>query len=376
MKRDLFDTWALTELDAVESALAEWVPADAPAGLGEAMRYGVLDGGKRLRPLLVLAAARPRCAARATRRLRAACAAEMIILPLHDDCRAWTTKCFARQDDGARALRVAQAMLAGDAMQALACEGRLPPTGRARADATLRSPRPRLRLSRMAGARRSIIAAWDASLRAALCEMPGKRAARAPRAHVGAACGDEDGARAGRARRYGARSASRSDRRRHLARRRLRHACKTEARPHRRKPTSRRSASSRAHAPPPCARGARRAGGSGHCRNDRPRGARRQHSDREADRCREAAARHTTTTRTTWPVSKPGAQQLATELARRPHPTPRASRRTAATVANIARRVRSPCTRSTAEPHRLGSPTDISAQEPPGGATGWRRCAS
>ena len=33
-----------------------WVPADAPAGLGEAMRYGVLDGGKRLRPLLVLAA--------------------------------------------------------------------------------------------------------------------------------------------------------------------------------------------------------------------------------------------------------------------------------------------------------------------------------
>ena len=35
-----------------------WVPRDAPAGLGEAMRYGVLDGGKRLRPLLVLAAAR------------------------------------------------------------------------------------------------------------------------------------------------------------------------------------------------------------------------------------------------------------------------------------------------------------------------------
>ncbi|MFN3956935.1 MAG: polyprenyl synthetase family protein [Tepidimonas ignava] len=30
--------------------------ADAPAGLGEVMRYAVLDGGKRLRPLLVLAA--------------------------------------------------------------------------------------------------------------------------------------------------------------------------------------------------------------------------------------------------------------------------------------------------------------------------------
>ena len=44
----------------MESALAACVPADAPAGLGEAMRYAVLDGGKRLRPLLVFAAARRR----------------------------------------------------------------------------------------------------------------------------------------------------------------------------------------------------------------------------------------------------------------------------------------------------------------------------
>ena len=56
MKRQHFDAWAAAELDAVESALSSWVPANAPAGLGEAMRYGVLDGGKRLRPLLVLAA--------------------------------------------------------------------------------------------------------------------------------------------------------------------------------------------------------------------------------------------------------------------------------------------------------------------------------
>ncbi|MBX3638398.1 MAG: polyprenyl synthetase family protein, partial [Rubrivivax sp.] len=51
-----FERWARDELAAVERALETWVPADAPAGLGEAMRYGVLDGGKRLRPLLVLAA--------------------------------------------------------------------------------------------------------------------------------------------------------------------------------------------------------------------------------------------------------------------------------------------------------------------------------
>ena len=51
---DGFERWMRHELDAVEAALDAWVPADAPAGLGEAMRYGVLDGGKRLRPLLVL----------------------------------------------------------------------------------------------------------------------------------------------------------------------------------------------------------------------------------------------------------------------------------------------------------------------------------
>ena len=50
MKRQHFDAWAAAELDAVESALSSWVPANAPAGLGEAMRYGVLDGGKRRRP--------------------------------------------------------------------------------------------------------------------------------------------------------------------------------------------------------------------------------------------------------------------------------------------------------------------------------------
>ena len=48
--------WSARHLGRVEQALSEWVVADAPAGLGEAMRYAVLDGGKRLRPLLVLAA--------------------------------------------------------------------------------------------------------------------------------------------------------------------------------------------------------------------------------------------------------------------------------------------------------------------------------
>ena len=49
--------WTAGHALRVERALSSWVAADAPAGLGEAMRYAVLDGGKRLRPLLVLASA-------------------------------------------------------------------------------------------------------------------------------------------------------------------------------------------------------------------------------------------------------------------------------------------------------------------------------
>ena len=48
--------WSQNHLARVEQALSLWVGDGAPAGLGEAMRYAVLDGGKRLRPLLVLAA--------------------------------------------------------------------------------------------------------------------------------------------------------------------------------------------------------------------------------------------------------------------------------------------------------------------------------
>ena len=51
-----FNAWAAQQLAGVEDALERWVPTDAPAALGQAMRYGVLDGGTRLRPMLVLAA--------------------------------------------------------------------------------------------------------------------------------------------------------------------------------------------------------------------------------------------------------------------------------------------------------------------------------
>lgn len=126
-----FDDWARRELDAVEAALDAWVPASAPAGLGEAMRYGVLDGGKRLRPLLVLAA----CAALRGEReaaLRAGVAVELIhaYSLVHDDMPCMDNDVLRR---GKPTVHVkfgeAQAMLAGDAMQALAFEVLTPDEG-------------------------------------------------------------------------------------------------------------------------------------------------------------------------------------------------------------------------------------------------------
>ncbi|MBX3606268.1 MAG: polyprenyl synthetase family protein [Piscinibacter sp.] len=131
MRLEQFDLWARAELDAVESALDAWVPADAPAGLGEAMRYGVLDGGKRLRPLLVLAGAQAVAGEREAA-LRAACAVELIhaYSLVHDDMPCMDNDVLRR---GKPTVHVrfgeAQAMLAGDAMQALAFEVLTPDEG-------------------------------------------------------------------------------------------------------------------------------------------------------------------------------------------------------------------------------------------------------
>ena len=132
MKRDDFDTWSLAELDAVESSLDACVPADAPAGLGEAMRYAVLDGGKRLRPLLVLAAAHAVHGERIAA-LRAACAVELIhaYSLVHDDLPCMDDDVLRRGKPTVHVrFGVAQAMLAGDAMQALAFEVLTPDDGR------------------------------------------------------------------------------------------------------------------------------------------------------------------------------------------------------------------------------------------------------
>jgi len=78
--------WSEPHLANVESALSRWVGVDAPVLLGDAMRYAVLDGGKRLRPLLVLAASEA-VGGNAAAALRAACATELIhaYSLVHDD---------------------------------------------------------------------------------------------------------------------------------------------------------------------------------------------------------------------------------------------------------------------------------------------------
>jgi len=78
--------WSDPHLANVEAALSRWVGVDAPVLLGDAMRYAVLDGGKRLRPLLVLAASEAVGGNQAAA-LRAACATELIhaYSLVHDD---------------------------------------------------------------------------------------------------------------------------------------------------------------------------------------------------------------------------------------------------------------------------------------------------
>jgi len=131
MNVDQFPRWVQQQQIDVEAALSRWVPADAPAGIGEVMRYAVLDGGKRLRPLLALAGCEAVGGDRSVA-LRAAVAVELIhaYSLVHDDLPCMDNDVLRR---GKPTVHVrygeAQAMLAGDAMQALAFEVLTPDEG-------------------------------------------------------------------------------------------------------------------------------------------------------------------------------------------------------------------------------------------------------
>ncbi len=135
------DIWIAPRLARIERALDVWVAGAAQPGLDEAMRYAVLDGGKRLRPLLALAAyeaglggwADPVATAPYAdeRRgldeaaLRAACALELVhaYSLVHDDLPCMDNDVLRRGKPTAHVkFGQAQALLAGDALQALAFE--------------------------------------------------------------------------------------------------------------------------------------------------------------------------------------------------------------------------------------------------------------
>lgn len=133
-----FNFWMNQKLLQIEQALNQWVNVDAPEGMNHgapaelvgAMRYAVLDGGKRLRPLLVMAAFEAVSGGVKSREgeaaaVRSACAVELIhaYSLVHDDMPCMDNDVMRR---GKPTVHVkfgeASALLAGDALQALAFE--------------------------------------------------------------------------------------------------------------------------------------------------------------------------------------------------------------------------------------------------------------
>jgi farnesyl diphosphate synthase len=119
-----FAAWTQACQARVERVLAHWLPpADiAPQRLHDAMRYAVLDGGKRVRPLLSFAAGEV-SGADVERVQHAAAAVELIhaYSLVHDDMPAMDDDALRR---GKPTVHIefdeATALLVGDALQSLA----------------------------------------------------------------------------------------------------------------------------------------------------------------------------------------------------------------------------------------------------------------
>ncbi|MGB7480236.1 MAG: polyprenyl synthetase family protein [Burkholderiaceae bacterium] len=118
-----FGAWAARVQARMEDALDALLPGEAaPARLCQAMRYAVLDGGKRVRPLLVFAAG-ALFDAPAPALARCAAAVEMIhaYSLVHDDMPCMDDDALRRGKPTVhRQFDEATALLAGDALQAQA----------------------------------------------------------------------------------------------------------------------------------------------------------------------------------------------------------------------------------------------------------------
>jgi len=110
--------------DAVDAALERFLPADTlrPETLHKAMRYSVFAGGKRLRPVLVIAGAEA-VGGTASLVMPTACAMELIhtYSLVHDDLPAMDNDDFRRGvPTNHKVFGEAMAILAGDALLTLA----------------------------------------------------------------------------------------------------------------------------------------------------------------------------------------------------------------------------------------------------------------
>ena len=133
MKPNNLHSWQTRAQAQTELVLSRALPPEtqSPEGLHEAMRYVTLGGGKRLRPLLVLAASELGAADEAAV-AQAVAAVECIHVYslVHDDMPAMDNDSLRR---GKPTCHVqygeAAALLAGDALQTLAFELLSRPTG-------------------------------------------------------------------------------------------------------------------------------------------------------------------------------------------------------------------------------------------------------
>lgn len=125
MTKFLFDDWQAAARERIDTALIGHIDTQAPAPrLTEAMRYSLLAGGKRLRPLLCVAACELHGGTQ-EQALIAACAIEILhtYSLIHDDLPAMDDDDLRRGLPSChKAFDEATAILAGDALQALAFE--------------------------------------------------------------------------------------------------------------------------------------------------------------------------------------------------------------------------------------------------------------
>lgn len=112
----------------IEQKLDEYIPVEYPEKIWESMRYSVLAGGKRLRPILCLEACRVICGSYEPA-IPTACAIEMLHSQslIHDDLPCMDNDDYRRGKlTNHKVFGESTAVLAGDALLSFAASGNYP----------------------------------------------------------------------------------------------------------------------------------------------------------------------------------------------------------------------------------------------------------